>query len=242
MRIFLFLILSGLAARADTLSDLKAALIRLTAQDPVKAKVELQISSRNGDADKPAEQGAATAQAEAGPDGLRILFSRDEIRAAAQELQSKNTDPPSPVRRALGALSAARVQDYLDGAPALLRLLDGAELTGEKADTWQGRPARLLSLKLNPRMSERDRKRIKELDAAAQIWVGRDGVPLAAESHVMTRGRALLVISFESSTTEEFRFARVGDRLVVIRHVRENSGSAGGENGSQKTVAILTVE
>ena len=243
MRVLLVLLLSCSILRADGLSDLKATLARLTAQDPIKARVELQISSRDDNGGKSkADEGAATARVEAGPDGLRIFWSREQVQAAALELAAKDPEAPTPVRRAMGALSATRLQDYLNGAPNLLRQLDGAELTGEKADTWQGQPARLLSFKLNPHMSERDRKRIKEMDAAAQVWIGGDGVPLAAESHVNVKGRALLVISFESSSKEEFRFAHVGDRLVVIRHVRENSGSGGGEGGSQKTIATLTVE
>ncbi len=231
--------------RADGFSDLKTALAHLAAQQPIKARVEIQLSNRddNGDNGKPkVDAGAATVEVESGPDGLRIFWSREQVQAAAQEQAAKDPKAPSPVRRGMGALSATRLQDYLNGAPNLLRQLEGAELTGEKAVTWEGQPARLLSFKLNPPMSERDRKRIKEMDTSAEIWIDRDGFPLAAKSHADFKGRALLVISFESSSKEEFRFTHVGDRLVVTRHVRENSGSGGGESGGQKTVATLTVE
>lgn len=241
MRFFLVLLLPCSLLRADGFSDLKTALARLTAHDPIKARAQLQLSNRDDNGGEPKlNESSATAEVEAGPEGLRIFWTREQVQSAAAELAAKN--PKTSVRRAMGALSATRLLDYLDGAPNLLRQLDGAELTGEKNVTWQGRPTRLLSFKLNPPMSERQRSHIKELDAAAQIWIDRDGFPLAAESHVNLKGRALLVISFESSTKEEFRFAHVGDRLLVIHYVRENSSSGGGEGGGQKTIVTLTPE
>jgi hypothetical protein len=144
-------------------------------------------------------------------------------------------------RQALDAMKASEVSDYLNGSEELLRTLEQAQLIEEKSEAWQGRPARLLLLKITPRMGQQERKYIKEMDATAKVWVGADGLPLAAESQVKLKGRALLVISFESQQREEFRFARAGNRLVVVHHTRESSGSGGGEKGQSKTVMNLNL-
>ena len=68
------------------------------------------------------------------------------------------------------------------------------------------------------------------------------GRPLGAEQRVHVKGRALLVISFQSDQREEYRFAPAGDRLVVVEHVKEGSGSGGGQSGKERTTATLTIE
>jgi hypothetical protein len=50
----------------------------------------------------------------------------------------------------------------------------------------------------------------------------------------------MLVISFESSQEEKFEYARVDNRLVVVRHVEEQNNSGAGESGQQRSTAILT--
>jgi hypothetical protein len=123
----------------------------------------------------------------------------------------------------------------------MLRTLDPAEFVEEKAEAWEGQPARRLTFKLTPRLNERTRKMIKELDATVRIWIGADGLPLAAERRMQLKGRAYLVISFESTELETFRFKHTGDRLVVVRHDKESSGSGAGERNQQRTVANLTL-
>jgi hypothetical protein len=244
MRTALILLLSCSLLRADTPSELKSALARLTGREPVKASVELQVSSGDGDAKKPeGPDGKAAAVVEDGPEGLRILWSRAVMDTADEEHRAQIRDPEAktPTRRAMDGLSATRLSDYLDAAPELLRTLDQAVFVEEKAETWEGQPARLLAFKLTPRLNERTRKMIKELDATVKIWIGADGVPLAAERRMYLKGRAYLVISFDSTESETFSFKHTGDRLVVARHVKESSGTGAGERNHQKTVANLTL-
>lgn len=49
----------------------------------------------------------------------------------------------------------------------------------------------------------------------------------------------MLVISFEQQQRQEYHFARSGNRLVVIQHLDESSGSGGGEKGRSKSVVSL---
>lgn len=238
----LSLLLLGTLLRADALGDLRDALARLDGQSPVKASVEYQFWSRQGDDKKPLiTEGRAAATVEDGPQGLRMSWAPDLLQAAAQEAQAQAADPDAKAstRQALEGLRALTVRDALHGAGALLRTLEQAQLVEAREDAWQGRPARLLRLKLSPRLSRQDRKYVKEMEASAQVWVGADGLPLAAETQVHVKGRAFLVISFEQQERETFRFARSGGRLVVVHHTMERSGSGGGEQGQRKTMVTL---
>ncbi|WLT32316.1 hypothetical protein [Geothrix sp. PMB-07] len=231
-------------AQADTLGELKGTLAKLNGQDPVKATIAYQFWSKQGDDKKPViTEGKATSQAEDGPQGLKLSWSRNLIQTAAQEARAKVQDPEkkTPTRRAIEGLKAVEVSEYLNGSDELLRTLEQAQLVEEKADTWQGKPARLLNLKLTPRLGEQEKKYVKELEATAKLWVGSDGLPLAIQSSVHIKGRALLVISFEQNQKEEYHFARSGNRLIVVQHVNETSGSGGGEKGQSKTVVSLSL-
>jgi len=240
----LSLLLACSLVRADTLSDLKVTLSRLNGQDPLKASVEYQFWNKQGDDKKPViTEGKATTVVEDGPQGLKMSWSRGLIQAASQEAKAKSLDPEkkTPTRRAIEGLKAIEVNDYLNGAEELLRTLEQSELVEEKPEAWQGKPARLLRFKVTPRMGQQERKYIKEMEATAKVWVGADGLPLAAESQVRMKGRALLVISFEQQQKEEFQFLRTGNRLVVVHHIQESSGSGGGERGQSKSVVSLSL-
>jgi hypothetical protein len=239
----LALLLAGGLLQADTLSDLKGALAHMNGQDPVKVSVDYQFWSKQGDDKKPViTEGKATTFVEDGPQGLKMSWSRALIQTAAQEAKAQAQDPEknASTRRAIEGLKAIAVSDYLNGAQELLRTLDQGQLVEEKQEAWQGKPAKLLSFKLTPKLSKQNQKYVKELEATAKVWIGADGLPLAAETQMRMKGRALLVISFEQKQQEAFTFARMGNRLVVTHHTQESSGSGGGERGQSKTVVTLT--
>lgn len=240
----LALCLAGGLLQADTLSELKGTLTRLNGQEPVKASVDYQFWSKQGDEKKPdITEGRATTYVEDGPQGLKMSWNRALIQTAVQEAKAKLMDPEAKAstRRAIEGLKAIEVNDYLNGASELLRTLEQGQLTEEKSAAWQGRPTRLLQFKLTPKMAKREQKYIKEFEATAKVWIGSDGCPLAAETQTRVKGRVMLVVSFEQQQKESFQFARVGNRLVVTQHTQENSGSGGGEHGQSKTVVNLSL-
>jgi len=244
MRVRPHLLLCALALPlcANGLEALKTQLRRPAAADTLKASVEMQTWSRRGDEKKPTvTQGKATAWAESGPQGLRLAWSREVLSQALQEARAHTEDPEktTPTREAMAGLDPLTLQDYFDPTPQLLRELDQATLVEERPDTLDGRALRLLSLKLEPRMAARDKKYIKELEATAKVWLDGDGQPVAAETRVKVRGKALLVISFSSEQADTYRFARVNGHLVTVRHLHESSGSGGGESGQSRKVATL---
>ena len=144
--------------RADPLSDLKSTLTRLDGRDPVKARVDCQSWVLEGDEKIPEGDGdKAAAWVEDTPEGLRISWDRGLIEKGAEEgrLQMQEPDRKTPVRRAMDALGATRLNGYFNAAPELLAKLEQVQLIEEKADTWEGHPVRRLTLKVNPRLNER---------------------------------------------------------------------------------------
>ena len=242
MRIALAFLLACSFARADSLTDLKKTLATLHATEPLTATVDYQLSNRTGD-DKAAAEGKVSALVEDRVDGLRIQWARAVMDAAVAEeiARSKDRNLAAPTRRAMDALNATTLNDYLNGGAQMLRELDQAELVEEKAVQWNGQPARLLSLKITPVLSEKDKKYIKEIEASGKVWVDAEGWPLAAEQSLHLKGRAMLVITFEQTERQELRYARMAGRLVTIYHLKESHGSGGGESGQNKTITTLTV-
>lgn len=244
MHLHRHLILCALALPlcAGSLDTLRSHLQKPAGAETLKASIDLQTWSRKGDEKKPViTQGKATAWAESGPQGLRLFWGRDLLAQALREARLRTEDPEktTPTREAMAGMDALSLQDYFDPGPQILQDLDKATLVEERADTLDGRVLKLLSLKLEPRMAARERKYIKELEATAKVWVDGEGSPVAAETRVKLRGKALLVISFSSEQHDAYRFARVNGRLVIVHHLHETSGSGGGESGQSRKVATL---
>jgi len=237
----LFLLLTTIAG-ADTRSDLESALRSLGGHDPIRARVDLELFNWASDAKSPPiDGGRASAQVEATQAGLSIHWDRRQLDEATRP-DPESAATADSTRRAMAALSVPQVLTYLNIARDIAAAIDGAELTHEERAELNGQTVRLLTFKLDPKLDEKNRKYIKEIEATARIWVGADGVPLAAERGHRLKGRAMLVISFEAEESERFEFARTGDRLVVTRHTKEGRGSGAGESNKHKSSATLTIE
>jgi hypothetical protein len=242
MRYSLLLLLTALSVRADALSDLQETLKRLTGTDSVAGTIEFAFADSSGDEKKPNNaEGRATASVALDANGLRIAWTPEQLASAVREANEGSGKPkqPSPTRDAISRLNAIEVFDYLDAGSELSRRLASAKLLGEKTDTWHGQPARLLTFKLEPPLSDEDKKVIKEIDGIARVWLGADGTPLAAESSLRLKGRVMVVIGFEHSQKEQFTFARSGNRLVVTSHQRETADDGGGQHTRSKVNVTL---
>jgi hypothetical protein len=243
MTSFLLALLLCASSPGDTPGNLRAKLAELNAKDPVSGTVHYALRKESGDEKKPdVTEGSVSIGVEAGPQGLRIAWPRSVLAAAAAEAKAKaaNAESKTPIRAAMEELSAVDVGDYLDGAPRLLRELERTSVIEERTESVQGQPAQLLVLKLTPNLSAEDSKYVKDISATLKVWVAPDGLPLACEKEVRIKGRAFVVIGFESYEKETLRFAKIGDRLVVVHLSKESSGSGGGEHGRGTVEMSLT--
>jgi hypothetical protein len=244
MRLSVLLLFLALPLSANGLDDLRATLQKLPGGEPVKATLEHSFWRQTMDDKKPTvSQGKVSAQVEDGPQGLRVTWTRPTLQQAGRELSAQEREPErtTPTRTALRNIDALEASESLNHAEALVRDLAQAQIQEEKAEPWQGHPAKLLVLKLTPRIPESQRKYLKELKVEGRVWIAPDGLPLAFSSSVAYKGSRMF-ISFEGGNTQDLQFAKVGNRLVVVRATSEDRNSGFGASSQTKkttTVAIL---
>ena len=222
--------------RADGLSDLRAALRSLPATQPVKATVDCQVWNRNGEGKKvKITQGRVQAKIEDGPSGLKVGWDKAELDRIAAATKSKDHGP----EQAMAALKAERAEAMLDAAKDLLSDLEGAKVQEDRADTFQGKPARLLTLKLEDNdMDEDDRKHLKSFSHIVKVWMAPDGAPMGLQNQLDLKG-SFFLISFEVHNKTSRTFVRSGDRLVTTHEESMGNGSGAGQQSEEKTVMDL---
>jgi hypothetical protein len=236
--------IAALSLGADPLGDLKATLATLTATTPVSARFSHHFEQRNGEGKEATlVQGDVAGEVSETPAGLDLRWGTEVLQRARQEGRRRSTDPEAatPTQDGIAELDALHLSRRLDVASELRDVLAFATLVEERTEPLDGAPAHLLVLKLAPPLRARDKKYVKDIEATAKIWLGADGVPVAAERRVKTSGRAFLVVTFENEERESFRFAHVGDRLVVVRHTLDRNGQGAGERNSRKSTTSLVV-
>src|SRR5262249_52682597 len=121
--------------------------------------------------------------------GLRVRWDPallHEADAEAHEHDAK-TDRLTPVREALKELDPSRLAHPLDQAGTLAGLTRGAPAE-ESAGTWEGRDARRLVYRFDPRMSWTEAYYARRREGRLTVWIAADGTPLASESAASFEG------------------------------------------------------
>ena len=246
-RLALALLLGGLAAmaHADGLSDLRAALARLPGQNPLKAGVQARDWRRTGDGkDAKETQGQAAIGLEDGPRGLQPLYSHELLARTDAESRAaiKDKSASKPLSQALSQLDFDQLRALASAAPALQREIEDAQFKGESPDTWAGKPARRLTFEGSlDRLSESDRKYVRDFKVQLSIWIAADGTPLASQRRQDLSGRAFVVVSFEQHSDRQRSYAVAGDRLVVTSDEDKGSAKGAGETQDYRTERSLQV-
>ena len=230
-------------ARADGLAELKAALARLPAQTPLKATLDVKTMDRHGEGATAQEKaGLASVGLDDGARGLQVLYARDTLTRldAESRLLARDPNAKTPTVWALGKLESGEMVTMASAAPALSRHLDEVVFKGEKVDAWGGKPARLLTFTLPiEKLPEQQRKYVKEFESTLSVWIGADGTPLATATRTNAKGRAFVVVTFESLEESSSTYGVQGDRLVILRSESHTTSSGAGEHGEQRVVKTL---
>jgi hypothetical protein len=237
------LAVAGAPARADGLSELRATLARLPGAAPVRAALELSVVNRTKGESNRDDEGKTRVELAAGPQGISIAYPAGELERAAAEMRAQRANPErtTPERTAMREVNGLDVAEYLSFAGPLLARLERATLVEERRAVYAGRPANVLMLKLEPALRKEEMAHVKESVYTMKLWVGGDGVPVAAETSL--RGKAgILFLNFKNLSHESWEFARAGDRLVVTRHRQEVDASGLGQEFHRRTTAVLTIE
>ncbi len=235
-------LLASLTLGADPLADLQAALARLTARTPAAARFTVRYENVAGEGQEAVKvSGEVSGEASEGADGLEIHWGQAVLRRAREEERRHGANPevPTPTRDGLAQVQAIDLANRLDAAWTLRDELSRATLIEAREDRLDGVPVRLLVVKLSPALQPRERRYVKDLEAVGKLWLGPDGLPLAAEARLLGKGRIFLVISFESEVLQSWRYARVGDRLVAVRHEDQRRWSGAGDRGMRRSNSLL---
>jgi hypothetical protein len=239
----LFFSLCTLPLAADPIGDVRAALERLTAREPIRVTYEMQRTVANeGKFDNDKFSGKATVDLEADAHGMRVVFSRsllDQIDRE-QDARTRNADQATPTVSALREIDPIETTDTVDFAPTLLRLLDGAKLISDAQATWAGKPARAMVIRVADRIDKENQGRVKISENRLTLWLGSDLVPLAAE-HIVNAKFSFLVFKGESKQKKSWHLTRVTDRLVRVRHESTSTSSGMGQKGNEQVVATVRV-
>jgi hypothetical protein len=228
--------------RPDPLADLMAALGRLTARTPASARFTVRFENTTGEGKEAVRvAGEVAGEVSEGAAGLEVHWGQAVLAKARGEERRHaiNPEETTPTRDGLAQVQAIDLANRLDAAASLRDELSRATLLEVKEDQHDGAPARLLVLKLSPVLSARERRYLKDLDAVGRVWLGADGLPLAAEARVLAKGRIFLIITFETEIRQSWRFTRIGDRLVSLRHEDERRWEGAGEAGGRKSAVSL---
>jgi hypothetical protein len=225
----------------DPIATLVGALARLPATTPVRARVEHRVTFLQGNEEQEPPVGTATATVSSGPEGLRITWSPSLLARADAEDRARISNPeaPAPTRDAVSDLRTLALARSLDAVPEMLAALSEATLLEDKVEPFEGTPTRVLLVQVKPAIAARDRKYVNDVEATARIWLGPDGVPLAAERRVLLKGRIFLIITFEVEQKESLRFGRSRDRLVVVRNESDFRSEGPGERRDRRAVTTL---
>jgi hypothetical protein len=242
----LALFLPTLTARADVVTDMRAAISQLRATKPIHVRIDVQQSRKN-EGRFANQQFTGTASLDVIEDdaGLHITFPRAILERADRESREHTADPrkQTPTRSAVNDTEATEIADAVDFAGPFLRLIDTAKKVSESRGVREGRAVRIVVLKLTPKLPPEATSifSVKFTEDQMTVWLGDDNVPVAAER--VQRGTAgFMFIRGSMTNRSTWTFAHVGDRLVVLRDDSAYAGSGFGQKGEGRNVQVVTVK
>lgn len=244
MKRLLMVVLCAVAggAQGDTLGEMNAAVRRLAGRQPVRATLAIEQAVKSaGKFANDATSRVGTCEISHDGTGVSIVIPQALVERAS--VQRHDADERNTAKDAIGAIRSLDVIDALNFRDAFLVMTHGAKVLSEKRVVFRGRAARQLALKLDPK-PEKDAGSIRigkvETDDRMTVWVGDDGLPLAAERSLKTTGGFLFIKGTFSARTS-YSFAHAPDRLLLARVEITEGGSGMGQKVEKKSVQTLTL-
>lgn len=217
------------AARANGLDDMRSALAGLQGLGTLHGAYEVR-ETRTNFAAKPArgpETLQVAAQVSDEASALEIRWDKGLLKRAAEESSiAKGAARRDALANLIAQTTAARVANAVNYAPRLLQTLALARFKSERMDSYRGKPARLVELVVTPEEVPNDAISIKDNTIVAQFWLGPDNLPLATVAQHQVDAKFMVFMSYERNAREEYTFAVVANRLVVLK--RESQGKEKG--------------
>ena len=141
----------------------------------------------------------------------------------------------------MAELGPLPIAERLDFGRILLGMLGRAAVVSEKRLVYEGRPARLLTLKLNTRVPKSPIGHVELLEDSMNVWIGDDNIPLAAQRTERYTG-GILFIKAVGTQANRWAFTHKDDRLVATRTETKNTSSGFGENRDETEIVTVQVK
>jgi len=223
------------AAGADGASDLARRLQALRAPGPVAATLRLELRLERT-LHRTTVNGQASVHLDVEEDdrGTHVHWEPAVLRAANDEERKHDASPDRllPLREALKELDPVRLDHLLDQAATIAGLAKGPPAE-EAAESYEGREARRLTYRFQPRLSWTDAYYVRHREGRFTLWIAPDGTPIASESVASFEGKTSRMFGrFKGTTRVVTRYAaeggriRVADRDVDEAESREDGGEA----------------
>ncbi|HEX3110158.1 MAG TPA: hypothetical protein VHU41_13775 [Thermoanaerobaculia bacterium] len=219
------------SAFADALGEVRTALQRMTASEPLHAVVQLDRSRHshgrflNDDFD-----GSVMFEVDEDANGIRVSYSRSLLQRATNEDWAKEINPArgAGTRDALSEAQPRSIETAVDAAGMVLHLVNRGHIVEQKIETVQGRPERMLLFHLPA--TDGAEPGVSTTADNFTLWIGADGLPVAAKRE--RKGSAgVLFIHVNTVRTETWTFAARGDHLVAMRFDDRSTVDGPGQHG-----------
>jgi hypothetical protein len=243
------IVLAALAAalplHADTLADVRAAVMALRGTQPIRATVEMKRNDNDsGRFSNDHFTGAASVDVAVDDDGVHLTFPPAFVERVLRERRERRVDEKrvDPTTRTVSGVGALWVLEHLNATDTFLGLLRHAALQSETRAPWQGRPARLLVFRIN----EPEPEGFKGLGSVGvkqhqlKVWIGDDNLPFAAE-RVQEATPRVLFFHGTMKFHETWSFGHVSDHLVVLRHDSSHAADMLGQKSNGETSDVITL-
>lgn len=205
---------------ADSLSDLKEALILLNSDAEVNATLYYTTKNqRDSGDDSKIQEGAVDIQIHSNRHGLKIQYS-DEVMSRIEtesQMQAKDAEAETPTLMAVNSIDAVDVSRMLNATFGLTRLLDQATFVDESIEHKNNKTFRKLNftLPLETLISDKQtRKYVNKFSNSFSVLIDDAGVPIESHLEFEGKGRAYIVIRVEASGETHSTYTVHNGRLL----------------------------
>lgn len=232
---------------ADGLSDLRKTLKQMQASNPISMDVQFKLFGHTGEDDELIErEGLINVRLEDGVKGMHIVYPADVLALLHQEELAKIVDEnvKNSALNAVGEFDYWEWRELMYPAAQLELALERYTFLSEQEDTFDGKPARLLSFSLPmEKIDKKYRKYVKKYHHRFTVWIDDNGTPLASATTETGSGRVFLVIGFQFQNTVSTTYQQQSSRLIGIRReVKEETWGAAMQAQRHFTSTVTRVE
>ncbi len=218
--------------RADSLSDLQQALVKLDGSHPISGDLNVSFEESRGEGkDKKLKTGAIKSTLSESNAGLDIRYSKGVLERIAQENKLKLADENADTPALNGAeiLSASSLIPILSSAQKILDAIAKGKLRGETEIEYLGQQVRVLDFELPLESFIDDKKTrgyVDKFKGSYKVLINAQGVPVETRLSYSGKGSAYIFFSMTAESEITSQFHVQGSRLVRINRSVQSSSSS----------------